>query len=94
MPFTPDTITNEEIVQEFREAAVDIAQMISKLNEHRGHFERIQDITGDNGDPEFDASAALEKLALVLSSCVIYADEYEKDPFINKNLEKKKEEKK
>lgn len=90
MPFTPESITNEEIVKEYKEAAIDIAQMFSKLKDHLGHFERIEDITSDNGDPAYTAHAALEALGDVLSACVIYADEYEKDPYKNPFLENKK----
>ena len=42
MPLTYDTITNEEIIQVFKDASIDIAQMISKLKDHLGHFERIE----------------------------------------------------
>lgn len=92
MPLTYDTITNEEIIQVFKDASIDIAQMISKLKDHLGHFERIEDITLDNGDPAYTAHTALEALGDVLSACVIYADEYEKEPYKNPLLEKKKNE--
>ena len=86
MPLTHNTITNEEIIASFKEAAIDIAQMISKLKYHVGHFESIENITLDNGDPAYTGHAALEALGEVLSACIIYADEYEKDPYKNPNL--------
>ena len=76
----------KDIVDVFKEASIDIAQMIAKLHEHIGHFERIEDITLDDGAPSFTGHEAMEALGNVLASCVTYADEYEKDPYINPNL--------
>lgn len=71
--------TTEEIVEEYQKASFEIAQMISKLNEMKGHFESISEFKMDNADPECDAAEALEKLGMLLSSTVIYANEYAED---------------
>ena len=68
--------TYEEIIDVYQNAANDIAQMVSKLNEWKGKFDSISDYTMDNMDPVCDAGDALEKLGLLLSSVVIYANEY------------------
>ena len=88
MPFTFEDMKNEDIVAEFEEAANDIAGMISKLDEHIGHFEAIENITRDNGDPSMDGHTAMEALAKVLASCVLYANEYKADPYVNPNIKK------
>ena len=89
MPLTPDSITNEEIIQTFQEAVNDIAVMISKLEDHIGHFEAIEEITQDNCDPSYEGHLAAEALGKVLATCVIYAKDYKDEPFINKNLKDK-----
>ena len=86
MPLTYDSITNKQIVETFHEAANDIAEMISKLSDHVGHFEAIEQITRDNGDPSYQGHNAIEALGNLLSSCVIYENEYTKDPYNNPNL--------
>lgn len=88
MPLTPELITNEEIVQTFQKAAEDIAEMISKLDLLIGHFESIENITKDQGDPVYDGEEAVRVLGKVLASCVIYAKEYREEPYVNPNLEK------
>lgn len=89
MALTPDSITNAEIIQTFQKAAEDIAEMISKLELHIGHFEAIENITKDNGDPTYDGQEAVRALGRVLSSCIIYAKEYREDPYENPNLDPK-----
>lgn len=71
--------TTKEIVEEYQKASFEIAKMISKLDEMKGHFCSISEYTMDNADPECDASDALEKLGMLLSSTVIYANEYQED---------------
>jgi len=77
--------TSKEIVEEYQKASYEIAKMLSKLNEMKGRFESISKFTMDNADPECDAADALEKLGMLLSSTVIYANEYAKD--LNKKEE-------
>lgn len=94
MPLTPDLITNKDILDVYKEAAIDIANMISKLKDHIGHFESIENIILDNGDPSFTGHDALEALGNVLAAVVTYYSEYEKDPYKNPNLKGKENDQK
>lgn len=82
--------TYDEVIETYKTAANDIAQMISRLAEYKGKFDSISDYTMDNMDPACDAGDALEKLGLLLSSVVIYANEYkegmEKGEPLRKNI--------
>lgn len=68
--------TYDEIIKTYEAAANDIAQMVSRLAEYKGKFDLISDFTMDNMDPVCDAGDALEKMGILLSSVVIYANEY------------------
>lgn len=68
--------TYDEIIDAYHEASYDIAQMISKLSDYKGKFDRISEFTMDNMDPVIDAEEALEKLGVLLASTVIYENEY------------------
>ena len=68
--------TYDEIIDTYHEASYDIAQMVSKLSDYKGKFDRISDFTMDNMDPVIDAEEALEKLGVLLASTVIYENEY------------------
>jgi hypothetical protein len=48
-------------------------------------MEYISNITLDNADPEFQASEVLEKLAVLLSTLVIYKKEYTDEPWKEEN---------
>ncbi len=76
---------NDEFVKTFAEGAVKVAEFMDWLDGYKGHLEVISNITKDNADPECNAADALEKLGMLLSTLVIYKDEYEKDPWKPKN---------
>lgn len=82
------SITNKEIIETLEKGMSEVAIFIDKLNELKRQFERISDITLDNADPEFQASETLEKLAVLLSTLVIYRNEYIAEPFNQKKQEK------
>ena len=82
--------TKQEIADIYYEASLKIANMISILNELKGSFHWLSNQTMDNADPECDAGECLEHLGVLLSSVVIYADEYKKDALKELSCKKKK----
>lgn len=74
------TYTNKQIVEIFDDASCKVAEMISVLNNYKTKFDYISNQTLDNADPVCDASEALEKLGILLSSLTIYKHEYEQSP--------------
>lgn len=79
--------TNDDIVQTFDQASVKVAEFISVLNDLKGKFERISNQTMDNADPEIEAANCLEKLSVLLSTLVIYKNEYQTEPINEKTGE-------
>jgi hypothetical protein len=71
--------TKQEIANCFRESTIPVAEFISKLEEMKNRFSWISAQTMDNADPECCAADCLERLGVLLSALVIYADEYQKD---------------
>lgn len=78
-------ITNEEILSVLSEAEYVTAKYIDKLSDLKGRMEYISNITLDNADPELQAAEVLEKLAVLLSTLVIYKKEYTDEPWKEKN---------
>lgn len=69
-------LSEKAIGQEYHKHSYDIAVMLSKLKEKRDRFEWLAEQTLDNADPVFDADETLLKLGYLLSTTVIYANEY------------------
>ena len=69
-------LSEKAIGQEYHKHAFDIAVMFSKLKDKRDRFEWLSDQTQDNADPQIDADEALLKLGYLLSTTVLYANEY------------------
>lgn len=78
-------LTNEEILSVLSEAEYETARYIDKLSDLKGRMEYISNITMDNADPEFQAAEVLEKLAVLLSTLVIYKHEYTEEPWKEEN---------
>lgn len=78
-------LTNSEILSVFSDAEIETAKYIDKLSDLKGRFEYISNITMDNADPEFQAAEVLEKLAVLLSTLVIYKKEYTDEPWKEKD---------
>ena len=68
--------SEKAIGAEYHKHSYDIAVMFSKLKDKRDRFEWLSDQTHDNADPEMDADEVLLKLGYLLSTTVIYANEY------------------
>ena len=81
-------LTNKEFIKCFEEGTIKVAEFISWLADYKTQLEMISDITRDNADPECCVADALEKLAILLSTLVIYKDEYTKEPWKNTNEHK------
>jgi hypothetical protein len=79
-----------EIAKIYEEASVDVAKFISVLRYYKDKFEYISGQTMDNADPLCDIYDCLEKLGCLLSSLVIYKNEYEEEA--NKEVIKLKKE--
>jgi NTP pyrophosphatase (non-canonical NTP hydrolase) len=71
--------TKQEIITEYKNAAKDVAEFISRLRSYKESFEWISNQTMDNADPECDAADCLEKLGGLLATLIIYANEYEEE---------------
>ena len=69
-------LSEKAIGQEYHKHAYDIAVMFSKLKDKRDRFEWLSDQTQDNADPQLDADEVLLKMGYLLSTTVIYANEY------------------
>ena len=69
-------LSDKAIGQEYHKHAYDIAVMFSKLKDKRDRFEWLSDQTLDNADPQMDADEVLLKMGYLLSTTVIYANEY------------------
>lgn len=74
-------LTNSEILSVLTEAEYETAIYIDKLSALKNRMEYISNITMDNADPEIQSAEVLEKLALLLSTLVIYKKEYTDDPW-------------
>ena len=74
-------LTNSEILSVLSEAEYETAKYIDKLSDLKGRFHWISNITMDNADPECEATEVLEKLAVLLSTLVIYKKEYTDEPW-------------
>lgn len=83
-------LKNEEIIETLEKGMSEVANFIDKLSELKRQFERISNITLDNADPACEAAETLERLAILLSTLVIYRNEYIADPFIQEIQEKPK----
>lgn len=68
--------TNQEIAKQYSEYAKDVAGALSKLTDIQERCEYLSTQTNDNGNPAYDAEVAIGYLGRLLSSLVIYADEY------------------
>lgn len=80
--------STEEIINVYHEAANDVACFIGKLEAYRDKFDYISNQTMDNADPLCASSKCLEELGILLSTLVIYENEYRED--LNKKDEGKK----
>ena len=69
-------MSEKVIGQEYHKHSYAIALMFSKLKEKRDRFEWLSDQTQDNADPQLDTDEVLLKLGYLLSTTVIYANEY------------------
>lgn len=69
-------LSEKAIGQEYHKHSYDLAVMFSKLKDKRDRFEWLMKETQDNGDPAFDVDETLLKLGYLLSTTVIYANEY------------------
>ena len=78
-------LTNSEILSVLSEAEYETAKYIDKLSDLKGRFQWISNITMDNADPECEATEVLEKLAVLLSTLVIYKKEYTDEPWKEEN---------
>jgi hypothetical protein len=78
-------LTNSEILSVLTEAEYETAKYIDKLSDLKGRMEYISNITMDNADPEIQAAEVLEKLAVLLSTLVIYKKEYTDEPWKEEN---------
>lgn len=81
-----------DIVTIFDESSIEIAEFISKLNDWKNKFDMISNQTMDNADPFCDAQTCLEQLGVLLSTIIIYKNEYLSE--LKKELEAKKDSKK
>jgi hypothetical protein len=71
--------TKQEIIQEYKNAAKDVAEFITRLRSYKDTFEWISIQEMDNADPECDSAECLEKLAGLLATLTNYANEYEEE---------------
>lgn len=71
-----DMLSSKAIAKSYDEMSYEMAKCIAKIDEMRGRCEFFSDAKRDNADPEIETGNALEKLAVALSSMVIYAHEY------------------
>jgi hypothetical protein len=78
-------LTNSEILSVLSEAEYETAKYIDNLSDLKGRMEYISNITMDNADPEIQAAEVLEKLAVLLSTLVIYKKEYTDEPWKEEN---------
>lgn len=69
-------MSEKAIGQEYHKHSYDIALMLSKLKYKRARFEWLSDQTQDDAGPQLDAEEVLLKLGYLLSTTVIYANEY------------------
>jgi len=63
----------------YKEDMRKIAEMLSQLSDMKDRWEAYMEDTSDNGDPYFDSQAVIESMGKLLSSLVIYQQEYEVD---------------
>lgn len=78
-------LTNSEILNVLSETEYETAKYISKLSDLKERLDYIFSITMDNADPVCEAAETLERLAVLLSSLVIYKKEYTDDPWDEEN---------
>jgi hypothetical protein len=78
-------LTNSEILNVLSETEYETAKYISKLSDLKERLEYISSITMDNADPVCEAAEVLERLALLLSTLVIYKKEYTDEPWNEEN---------
>jgi hypothetical protein len=78
-------LTNSEILNVLSEAEYETAKYISKLSDLKERLDFISSITMDNADPVCEAAEVLERLALLLSTLVIYKKEYTDEPWKEEN---------
>ena len=82
------TLTNSEILNVLTESEYETAKYISKLSDLKERFAYISSITMDDAEPECGAAEVLEKLAVLLSTLVIYKKEYADEPWNEENENK------
>ena len=71
--------TNDEIVKIFDESSIKVAEFIGLLRSYHEKFEYISSQTMDNADPEIDSEECLKALGCLLSTLIVYKDEYSKE---------------
>ena len=69
-------MTNDEIAEKYQRMTVELAQIVTKLDDMRQTCELLSDETQDARDPQFAIEDVLSKIGIALATIVTYAHEY------------------
>ena len=69
-------MTNTEIAEKYQRMTVELAQIVTKLEDMRQTCEALSDETQDARDPQFDLDEVILKTGVALATIVSYSHEY------------------
>ena len=72
-------MTKKEAAKRYMEKALELADMVLKLEDIKNHLDYTSKGMDDAGDPVYLAEEGLTKLGVSLAAALTYAEEYRKE---------------
>lgn len=76
---TGEEMTDAEVADKYKAFAVELAEIVAKVDDMKGICQMLSDETQDNADPACELEKAVGTLGVALAAIVTYAHEYESE---------------